>query len=99
MRKLRFVTSLSLLFCMLLFVAFAQKATGEIHRTVFDPSHTPVPKAQISITDSATDITKMINSGSDGSYRVPNLLDVLGSGGRRWSDYRHAIHLEARRRK
>jgi hypothetical protein len=34
-----------------------------------------VPKAEISVTDTATRITRMTNSGPDGSYLVPNLLD------------------------
>jgi hypothetical protein len=55
--------------------AFAQEPTGEIHRTVFDPSHTAVPKAEITVTDTATGISKTFTSGADGSYLAPNLLD------------------------
>lgn len=55
--------------------AFAQKATGEIRGTVFDPSHTAVPKAEVAATDTATGITKTTVAGADGSYLIPNLLD------------------------
>ncbi len=55
--------------------AFAQKATGEIHGTVFDPTYTVVPKAEVTATDAATSIAKTTISGSDGSYLIPNLLD------------------------
>jgi hypothetical protein len=55
--------------------AVAQKATGEIHGTVFDPTQTVIPKAQVAATDTATGITKTTVSGADGSYLVPNLLD------------------------
>ena len=67
--------SISVLACSFSYVAFAQNSTGEIHGTVFDPSQTAVPKAQISATDTATGITKTTVSGADGSYLVPSLLD------------------------
>ncbi len=75
MRRLSVFASISVLACSFSVAAFAQRATGEIHGTVFDPSQTVVPKAQISVTDTATGITKTAVSGSDGSYLVPSLLD------------------------
>ncbi len=64
-----------LVFCAFSNPVFAQKATGEIHGVVYDPSRTAVPKAQIVVTDTATGVTKAAASGADGSYLVPNLLD------------------------
>ncbi len=75
MRRLSIFAGISVLACSFSIVAFAQQATGEIHGTVFDPTQTVVPKAQISVTDTATNITKAVVSGSDGSYLVPSLLD------------------------
>ena len=72
MRSLSTAAGLFLLLCA---AAFAQKATGEIHGTVFDPTHTIVPKAEISATDTATGIEKTTVSGADGSYLIPALLD------------------------
>lgn len=75
MRKALLFAGVFLLACAFSTAAFAQKATGEIHGTVFDPSSTVVPKAQVTATDTATGLTKSTLSGADGSYLIPNLLD------------------------
>jgi Carboxypeptidase regulatory-like domain len=75
MVKFAVLAGVVLLGCSFSVPAFAQKATGEIHGTIFDPSRTVVPKAEVAATDTATGITKTTNSGPDGSYQIPNLLD------------------------
>lgn len=75
MRTLMMLAAVFLPACSLFTPAFAQKATGEIHGTVFDPTQTVAPKVQIEVTDTATGNTKTTLSGADGSYLVPNLLD------------------------
>jgi hypothetical protein len=74
MRHFLMSAGVFLLMCSLSTAVFAQ-ASGEIHGTVFDPTHTLVPKAEVTVTDTATGITKVTVSGADGSYLVPNLLD------------------------
>ena len=54
--------------------ALAQKSTGEIQGTVFDPSNTVIPKAVIVATDVATGIAKTMAAGANGAYLIPNLL-------------------------
>jgi hypothetical protein len=61
-------------FFLLAGVAVAQKSTGEIKGTVFDPSNAVVPKATITAKDLATGLAYTAVSGLDGSYLVPNLL-------------------------
>jgi hypothetical protein len=75
MRTLMILAGVFLPACSLLTPAFAQKATGEIHETVFDPTQIVASKVQIEVTDAATGNTKTTLSGADGSYLVPNLLD------------------------
>lgn len=75
MRRLRCVAASLLLACSLAAIAVAQKASGEIHGTVFDPSHTVAPKAEVTVADTATNIAKIVLSVVGRSYLVPNLLD------------------------
>ena len=63
MVKMAVLAGVVLLGCSFSVPAFAQKATGEIHGTVFDPSRTVVPKAEVAATDTATGITKTTTSG------------------------------------
>ncbi len=55
-------------------LSIAQRSTGDIKGTVYDPSNTLVPKAAIVARDTATGITKATTSGADGSYTVFSLL-------------------------
>ncbi|MBZ5499218.1 MAG: carboxypeptidase-like regulatory domain-containing protein [Acidobacteriia bacterium] len=72
----RILVRLLILLLLLLFAgaAFAQKSTGEIKGTVFDPSNAVVPKATVTAKDLATGLTYTTTSGSDGIYLIPNLL-------------------------
>jgi len=73
---MKVLVKLQILFFFLLFAgaAVAQKSTGEIKGTVFDPSNAVVPKANVTAKDLATGLTYTATSGSDGDYLVPNLL-------------------------
>jgi hypothetical protein len=76
MLKLKVLVKLQILFLFLLFAgtAFAQKSTGEIRGTVFDPSSAVVPNAAVTAKDLATGLTYTATSGGDGAYLIPNLL-------------------------
>src|SRR3954447_1893882 len=65
---------LLLLSALLLSSAWAQKSTGEIKGTVFDPSNNIVPQAALTARDTATGLTFSAKSGNDGAYLIPNLL-------------------------
>jgi hypothetical protein len=56
-------------------VVCAQKSTGEIKGTVFDPSGAVVPKAGVTAKDLATGLTYAAIAGADGNFLVPNLLN------------------------
>jgi hypothetical protein len=73
---MKVLVKLQILFFFLLFAgaAFAQKSTGEIKGTVFDPSNAVVPNAAVTAKDLATGLTYTATSGADGAYLVPNLL-------------------------
>ncbi|MBV9082221.1 MAG: TonB-dependent receptor [Acidobacteriaceae bacterium] len=54
--------------------AFAQVAGGTINGTVTDPSHAAIATAEVTITNSATQVTRKIPVNGDGFYSVPNLV-------------------------
>src|ERR1700761_3203717 len=55
-------------------LAWAQPvATAQISGTVTDPSGAPIPNAQVSVTQTATGFVRTAQSGSDGSYLLPEL--------------------------
>lgn len=48
-------------------------STAQISGTITDPSGAPIPGAQISVTQTETGLTRQVQSGSDGSYLLPEL--------------------------
>jgi hypothetical protein len=68
------IQTLLLLFLLFAGTAFAQRSTGQIKGTVFDPSNAIVPMATITAKDLATGLAFTATSGTDGSYLIPNLL-------------------------
>jgi hypothetical protein len=62
------------------------QATSQIQGTVVDASGAPVPDAQVKVTQTDTGISRAVNSGTDGTYVLPNLaigpyrLEVSKSG-------------------
>jgi outer membrane receptor protein involved in Fe transport len=70
--KIFAVIGLSLMLC--LGQAMAQTTvTGGINGTVSDPQGSVVPNASVIVTNIGTNATVTVTSGSDGSFRVPNL--------------------------
>jgi hypothetical protein len=53
--------------------AFAQERFGGLSGVVTDPSGSPVPGATITVTNKQTGAVRTVVSGSDGSYRIPDL--------------------------
>ena len=53
--------------------AYAQVAGAMLKGTVTDPAGAAVPKAQVSITDVATGISRSVTTDSDGAYAAANL--------------------------
>ncbi len=70
MRRLLFALALLLVSAP---VVLAQSATGTILGTVQDASAAAIPDAKVTITATATNISRTVNTGSDGSYRVDAL--------------------------
>jgi len=68
-------TIATLLLCVLsLGVMWAQsQATSQIQGTVQDASGAPVPDAQVRVTQSDTGVSRMVVTGNDGGYVLPNL--------------------------
>src|ERR1700730_7552216 len=54
--------------------AHAQVSGATVSGTVTDPSGSAIPKAQITIRDVATGVTRVLVSDSAGFYSAPNLL-------------------------
>src|SRR2546425_278218 len=65
----------SLLVCVLLAgQAAAQVAGGTILGTVRDSSGANIPKAEVSLKNTATGVTTTVMTNERGLYRVPNLI-------------------------
>jgi Carboxypeptidase regulatory-like domain len=73
-----FLTSWGLLFCLFTLTsaatATAQLSTGSLSGTVIDPQRAPVPNAQVSITNVATQEKLTTITGTDGSFHANALL-------------------------
>ena len=54
---------------------FAQNNTGIISGRVTDPSGAVVPNAQITVTQTETNVDAVSATNSDGLFRVPSLID------------------------
>ena len=54
--------------------AYAQVSGASLAGTVTDSSGAVIPNAEVSITNSATGVTRTVTSGSAGLYTAPNLL-------------------------
>ena len=52
----------------------AQLSTGTISGTVMDQSEAVLPGANVTVTNVETGITRVVESGGNGQYRVPNLI-------------------------
>ena len=74
MNIVRMVFRAGILLLLISAAAFAQKSTGAIQGTVFDPSSAVVPGAAITAKDLATSLSYSVISGADGAYLIPNLL-------------------------
>ena len=63
-----------LLFCSALFVTYAQApGTGAITGTVSDPSNAIVPNAAITVFSEDTELSRTVNTSSDGTFSTPLL--------------------------
>lgn len=70
----RRMTTLALVLCASLSVAFAQETTGTINGTVKDTSGAAVPGATVTITDEAKKgVVRTTTSGDEGQYSAPTL--------------------------
>jgi hypothetical protein len=67
--------ALMLLLCVGMSAAVhAQVSTvGSISGTVRDPQGNPVPKAEVTVTDEATGLSRTVTAGDDGIYNAPSL--------------------------
>jgi hypothetical protein len=54
--------------------AYSQVSGATLSGTVMDSSGAVIPNAQVSITNSATGVTRTVSSGGSGLYTAPNLL-------------------------
>ncbi len=90
--NLRSVVSVSFVFCLMTFAAFAEplnQATGNggtILGTVTDPSGAVLPNAQVSLTNSATGYSQSAKTDNSGAFRLANVppnqykLEVTAGG-------------------
>src|SRR5579864_4054400 len=72
--------SLLYLLALLLFLptlVFAQADTGTLTGTVKDTSGASVPDAMVTVRNTATGATRVVQTGSDGVYTVPGLPPAL----------------------
>src|SRR5664279_3809462 len=60
---------------MLALSVFAQNNTGIISGRVTDPSGAVVPNAQITVTQTETNVDAVSATNSDGLFRVPSLIN------------------------
>ena len=67
------IFALAVLVGMLSSVAGAQERFGGLAGTVVDTSQAPVPGATITTTNKQTGATRVVVSGPDGTYRIPDL--------------------------
>lgn len=76
MVKQRVVFVLAMIASVLLFtsVAGAQSTFGTIRGRVVDPRDLAIPNAQVTVTETSTNIAKTTRSGESGGYEVVNLL-------------------------
>src|ERR1700682_4266851 len=74
MRK-RPVVGLVALVLLLAMPVLAQNNTGIISGRVTDPSGAGVPNAQITVTQTETNVDAVSATNSDGLFRVPSLID------------------------
>ena len=51
-------------------LSFAQDATGRITGTISDPQGAVLPGVRVTVTDSATQVSRTTTTGRDGSYQV-----------------------------
>jgi hypothetical protein len=70
MRKSIALLIFSLTFC---FSAFAQSGTSTISGTVLDQQGAAVPGATVRITNPATNFTRTVTTGPDGTYSFPSI--------------------------
>ena len=73
MRKLSLV--LGVLLCS--YSAINAQSSGEFVGSVIDPSGSPVPGAKITVTEMATDLSRIAISGGEGFYSIPALRPAL----------------------
>jgi hypothetical protein len=79
----------------------AQTFYGSIVGTVADPSHSVIPGAKVTLTNTATGERRTATSGADGSYRFVNLipgtyeLEVETAGFQRYTQNQIEINVEA----
>lgn len=59
--------------CVMAVTVGAQERFGSITGTVIDPSKAPVPGATVTATNKETGATRLVVTGADGMYRVPDL--------------------------
>jgi outer membrane receptor protein involved in Fe transport len=79
-RASRINYNLIYLFALLVFlpsVVFAQVDTGTMTGTVKDTSGAVVPDAMVTVRNTATGATRVVQSGADGVYIVPGLAPAL----------------------
>src|SRR5947208_82171 len=67
--RLKIATLLTLIFVLYLPLA-AQDATGKLVGTITDPQGAVIPGAKVTVTNTATGITRESTTGSDGTYLV-----------------------------
>ena len=74
---MRFRTTVSVLVALLAVLAtstaIAQERFGGIGGVVVDSSQAPVPGVTITATNKQTGATRVVVSGTDGAYRIPDL--------------------------
>ena len=51
-------------------LGFGQDATGRITGTISDPQGAVLPGVRVTVTDSATQVSRTTTTGHDGSYQV-----------------------------
>jgi hypothetical protein len=71
--RLVLAVAVNLVLASLAITSFAQAPTGVILGTVQDASHSAIPGAIVTVTDTETGLTRTSSTSDDGSFRFPSL--------------------------
>ncbi len=73
MNRLRFACAAAALVLLFQIYVYAQAVNGTVVGTIKDESGAVVPDAQVTITETSTNVSRSVNTDANGYYSFPNL--------------------------